>query len=379
MKKLISMIIFSCMVLAFSSCSSNRISFDDERLTNIRTLSDGRVVSNQITLHCENAMHSDNFNTIEIIPEIEIDGGIRYVFNETKFLVHSNVNRAVGILSDNGAFEELFSWGADYETSIIYCDDDYIIYTTYKWEDYYIVDNVIEMYVYSLSERNSLKIADIDVVSMWVDHNAVRINDTIYYDIVDYIAEDGYAVYSIMEYNISDQSNKLLCEDACRPSIYNDKLAFIKNSTAIVEYTDEGVSELLNLEQSGLYQTVNELHISGDKICYRYSIKTDEEHPDGVTGSGIGFMKDGKRYNVAEVETAYMCSLSVEGNLAAWNYDSAEGILPIVYDIEKDTAIVLDAERSIYWSLISDNTVYFIDYLDDSKKIKIITYSANEM
>lgn len=379
MKKLISLIMLGSMILGASSCSSDRISFDDERLTNIRTLSDGRVVSNPITLHCENVVHSDNFNTIEITPEIETDVGIKYVFNEKEFLVYSDVNSAVGILSDDGAFEKLFSWDTDYETSVVYCDDDYIVYITYKWEDDYIANNVIEMYVYSLSERNSVKIADIDVVSMWVNYYAVRIDDTIYYDIVDHMDEDGYAVQSIMAYNISDRTNKLFCEDACRPSICNGNLTFVKNSTAIVEYTDEGISEILDLKQSGLYRTVNELHISGDKICYRYSIKTDEAHPDSATGSGVGFIKNGERYDLAEVETAYMCSLSVAGNLAAWNYDSAEGILPIVYDLEKDTAIVLDAERAVYWSFISDNTVYFIDYPKNSEKIRIITYSANEI
>lgn len=375
MKKIISLMALGCMVLTLCSCSSNKIPFDDERLTDIWVSSiDGTVYTYPITLHCKNAVHSDNFNTIEITPQIEADSDdrlrIRYVFNENKFLAQSN--RVVGILSADGAFEELFSDDTDRNLNILCCDDDYIIYMVSLRSKGRTTG---QMHMYSLSEKSNLKIADIDDASAWVDYSAVRVDDVIYYNSVNRI-EDGYAVESIMEYNISKGTNQLFCADAAMPSIYNGKLAFVKNNTALVEYTDGGFSEILDLKESGLYRTVSGHHISGNKVCYDYSIHTDESYPEGATGSGVGFIKDGKRYEIADSE-AYMCSLSIEGSLAAWNYDCAGGVFPIVYDLEKDTAIVLDAERSVYWSFVSDNNVYFVEYPNDSQEIRIITYSTN--
>lgn len=376
MKRVISLIALGCMILTLCSCSSNKIPFDDERLTNIWVSSiSGTVHTNPITLHCKNAVHSDNFNTIEITPQIEADSDnrlhIQYVFNENKFLARSYGNNVVGILSADGAFEELFSDDTDRNLNILCCDDDYIIYMVSLRSGGRTTG---QMYMYSLSEKSNLKIADIDDASAWVDYSAVRVDDVIYYNSVNRI-EDGYAVESIMEYNISNGTNQLFCADAALPSIYNGKLAFVKSNTALVEYTDGGFSEILDLKESGLYRTVSGHHISGDKVCYDYSIYTDETY-DGVTGSGVGFIKDGKRYEIADSE-AYMCSLSIEGSLAAWNYDSAGGVFPIVYDLETDTATVLDAERAVYRSFISDNTVYFVEYPNDSQQIKIITYSPN--
>lgn len=376
MKRIISLITLGCMFLALCSCSSNKISFDDERLTNIRVSStDGTVYTDKITLHCKNAVHSDNFNTIEITPQIEADSDnrlyIQYVFNENKFLAQSYGNNVVGILSADGAFEELFSDNTDRNMNILCCDDDYIIYMVSLRGGGRTTGQI---HMYSLSEKSNLKIVDIDDASAWVNYSAVRVDDVIYYNSVNRI-EDGYAVESIMEYNISKGTNQLFCADAALPSIYNGKLAFVKNNTSFVEYTDGGFSEILDLKESGLYRTVRGHHISGDKVCYDYSIYTDETY-DGATGSGVGFIKDGKRYEIADSE-AYMCSLSIEGNLAAWNYDCAEGVFPIVYDLETDTATVLDAERSVYWSFVSDNTVYFAEYPSDSEEIRIITYSKN--
>lgn len=293
MKRIISLIVSGCMILTLCSCSSNKIPFDDERLTDIWVSSiSGTVHTVPITLHCKNAVHSDNFNTIEITPQIEADSDnrlrIQYVFNENKFLAQSYGNNVVGILSADGAFEELFSDDTDRNLNILCCDDNYIIYMVSLRSEGRTTG---QMHMYSLSEKSNLKIADIDDASAWVDYSAVRVDDVIYYNSVNRI-EDGYAVESIMEYNISKGTNQLFCADAALPSIYNGKLAFVKNNTALVEYTDGGFSEILDLKESGLYRTVSGHHISGDKVCYDYSIYTDETY-DGATGSGVGFIKDG--------------------------------------------------------------------------------------
>lgn len=123
MKKIISLIILGCMVPTLSSCSSDKVSSDDERLTHIRRDDgeEGEVYYDPIRLHCKNVVHNDDFSTIEISPEIKIGSeyddeiGLRiwHVFSENKFLAYSDADRVVGILSDDGTFDELFAWDKD--------------------------------------------------------------------------------------------------------------------------------------------------------------------------------------------------------------------------------------------------------------------------
>jgi len=195
-------------------------------------------------------------------------------------------------------------------------------------------------------------------------------------DIIDIDYEHGYGgdiFINLLKYNISDKTTVLVDTQATTPMLYNDGIAYIKQSddkeSVYINFIDKNgvISTIMDVSDKN-YQRVT---CRGDEICFSYPLY--EEHIGGNSGyegmvcSGVGYLdSDGNEIKVMEgiKRGQYIDELVFNKNIGVFYF--SEKSYPMYYNLHNDTLYILkNAQLNGYYPIICDSFILYL-YIDES-------------
>ncbi len=376
MKRCLTVLFAVALCLAGCSANNSNESGDDTAVNDAAPESINTDLHN-ISVKCSGI---DAYNGDYDAYTIPTSIGKFSILNITKtndFLVWANGGEA-GVLHKDGTYKPLIKLRGDYEDiSVIFSDNEHIVYLAYETGEFNGSigakgDGEYEIRLTDYSSESDVLIYKTEIKSRFVPSDAVIVDNIVYFDIVDHIDEQGYAVQSLLSYDMESGAVETVSENGCAPYVYGDGLAYVED-TRLVLLKDGVESLLVDLKDTGLYREIDSLYISDEVIAYSYPVY-DPQNPEWCNGAGVGYLDDlTKKHNIADDggSVCYFNTVSFDNDLAVWN-DSSSGRYPMFYDRKSDKIFVIYGEEELdYQCMAANGKLYFV--YPDENEARVIT------
>lgn len=256
----------------------------------------------------------------------------------------SNTYRTIAVTSDG-----LIASVAAFNDDLIVC-----LYYDYDIDGY---GNASSYEVHCISTKTSedtvVLTAD-ELVGKYLN-SFVIINDTLYFDLFE-----GVYLSAVYSFDIHSREKRLIAENARCVMPYNGAVAYLKGNEGIAALIDNNEKIILNSE---IFGNVSGISCSNDVFTYNYYLFNDETDSECATGGGVGFIENESRNNLLEPinMAVYFYDLHFnEKGYGIWNSDTSDPILPVFYDCNKKSFVVVSDRALDYACFASDTAVLFI-------------------
>lgn len=346
-------LIIFCLVL--SSCSSSvnvyKKEFDDiyKNIHNIPVLnSDDYYI-------CETNIAIDEaFECLFYIKSI--DSILCYDNNENRLALVELAECKLTFIEDNSNIKRI---------SNIVVSDDWIAYIVTTNDDLYS----LEAYNIKSNDNRTVIKAKKDRPTYY---NSVIIGDNLYYDKLYNGGISEEYDCSIFSLDLTNSTEKIVCEHAVMPMNYKSNLCFVVNNSKIVTWDNGTVNELYDLKELNLYKEVSSINCSNDVLSYTYWVMSEDA--TYATGGGVGFVNNAKRFDFIESEkSSYPSTLEANNNYIIWNETSYQ-YRPMFYDRLRNAFVILDKDPSFYTAYLGDDKIIFCSR--NNTELHIITVSC---
>ena len=374
MKKIFALFSLAAVCL-LTGCSNLTYIFEtDERLYNqTETGFEERFT----TLDAKAAVYDGEYETFNITENFNIIAPI----GDNSFVVTKNMDFMIG---EYGGFSlhdfeyGIYTLGGEYRTlfsrypnpmeetsetsnlfsTILYCNDEYILYYSEENNDYFQPDmhELIELHLLRLSDMTDKRIRVLERGEF--TENAVICDNVVYFeqnfhDDTVGAYEGEYSESAIIRYDIETEELEKFCLNAGDPMIYKDKLAFYVGNGNFVSCAEP----MFIPKEHGL--TAKSLKIfPSDEMAYSYYTSTDDKNY-----TIIGYLKDGMPFNILKAnDSISVYDIVFEDGCAVWDcnfFDWKSKMFPMFYSDKKNSVILIEDERAAYDSFIHNGKIYF--------------------